>query len=70
MIIMSNVSLKISVDDAKLLFNLVNQVSAQGKESIQQVLKIMEALEAVIPEETNSPTIEEAIANVLESKKE
>ena len=67
---MSNVSLKISVDDAKLLFNLVNQVSAQGKESIQQVLKIMEALEAVIPEETNSPTIEEAIANVHESKKE
>ena len=48
---MSNVSLKISVDDAQLLLNLVNQVNAQGKESMIQVLRIIESLELVIPDE-------------------
>jgi hypothetical protein len=48
---MSDVSIKISVDDAQLLLNLVNQVNAKGKESMIQVLKIIECLELVIPDE-------------------
>ena len=50
-IIMSDVSIKISVDDAQLLLNLVNQVNAKGKESMIQVLRIIESLELVIPDE-------------------
>tara|TARA_R110002126_G_scaffold178558_3_gene327557 strand:+ start:303 stop:461 length:159 start_codon:yes stop_codon:yes gene_type:complete len=48
---MSDVSIKISVDDAQLLLSLVNQVNAQGKESMIQVLKIIECLELVIPDD-------------------
>jgi|TARA_B110000211_G_scaffold197870_1_gene227555 hypothetical protein len=48
---MSDVSIKISVDDAQLLLSLVNQVNAQGKESMIQVLRIIESLELVIPDE-------------------
>jgi hypothetical protein len=43
------VSLKIEEDDAQLLLNLVNQVNAKGKESMIQVLRIIESLESVIP---------------------
>ena len=43
------VSLKITIDDAQLLLNLVNQVNAKGKESMIQVLGIIESLESVIP---------------------
>ena len=43
------VSLKIQEDDAELLLNLVNQVNAKGKESMIQVLRIIESLESVIP---------------------
>ena len=50
-VIMSDVSIKISVDDAQLLLSLVNQVNAQGKESMIQVLRIIESLELVIPDE-------------------
>jgi hypothetical protein len=44
-----NISLKITIDDAQLLLNLVNQVNAKGKESMIQVLGIIESLESVIP---------------------
>ena len=37
------VSLKIEEDDAQLLLNLVNQVNATGKESMIQVLRILDA---------------------------
>ena len=48
---MSDVSINISVNDAQLLLNLVNQVNAKGKESMIQVLKIIECLELVIPDD-------------------
>jgi hypothetical protein len=35
--------------DAELLLNLVNQVQVQGKEGMQQVLRIIHRLESVIP---------------------
>ena len=51
MVIMSEeVSITITEEDAELLLNLVNQVSAQGKESMMQMLRIIHRLEAVIPE--------------------
>jgi|TARA_Y100000034_G_C6561417_1_gene242968 hypothetical protein len=40
----------LSIEDAELLLNLVNQVQVQGKESLQQVLRIMHRLESIIPE--------------------
>ena len=46
-----DVSLPLTVEDAELLLNLVNQVSAQGKESLMQVLRIIHRLEEVIPAE-------------------
>tara|TARA_Y100000996_G_scaffold384401_1_gene341071 strand:+ start:178 stop:354 length:177 start_codon:yes stop_codon:yes gene_type:complete len=52
------VSIMLRVEDAQLLFNLVNQVQVQGKESMQQVLRIIHRLESVIPVEDD-----EAIEN-------
>ena len=46
----NEVSITITEEDAELLLNLVNQVSAQGKESMMQMLRIIHRLEAVIPE--------------------
>lgn len=43
------VSLKIQEDDAELLLTVINQVSATGKESIIQVLRIITALEQALP---------------------
>jgi len=48
---MDEITLSIKPEDAELLLNLVNQVQVQGKESLQQVLRIMHRLEAVIPQE-------------------
>jgi len=45
------VSLKIQEDDAELLLNLVNQVNAKGKESMIQVLRIIDSLESIIPKD-------------------
>ena len=45
------VSITLRVEDAQLLLNLVNQVQVQGKESMQQVLRIIHRLESVIPVE-------------------
>ena len=39
----------LSIEDAELLLNLVNQVQVQGKESMQQVLRIIHRLEAILP---------------------
>ena len=44
------VSITITTSDAELLLNLANQVSAQGKESLLQMLRIIRRLEAVVPE--------------------
>jgi ADP-heptose:LPS heptosyltransferase len=44
------VSITITKSDAELLLNLANQVSAQGKESLLQMLRIIHRLEAVVPE--------------------
>ena len=44
------VSITITTSDAELLLNLANQVSAQGKESLLQMLRIIHRLEAVVPE--------------------
>ena len=43
------VSVMLDPADAELLLNLVNQVQVQGKEGMQQVLRIIHRLEAVIP---------------------
>ncbi len=43
------VSIALNVEDAELLLNLVNQVQVTGKESMEQVLRIIHRLEAVIP---------------------
>ena len=48
---MSEVQITIMEEDAELLLNLVNQVQVQGKESMQQVLRIIHRLESVIPVE-------------------
>tara|TARA_B100000475_G_scaffold191530_1_gene164545 strand:+ start:881 stop:1048 length:168 start_codon:yes stop_codon:yes gene_type:complete len=48
---MSEVEITIMEEDAQLLLNLVNQVQVQGKESMQQVLRIIHRLESVIPVE-------------------
>ena len=45
------VSIMLRVEDAELLLNLVSQVQVQGKESMQQVLRIIHRLESVIPVE-------------------
>ena len=45
------VSITLRVEDAQLLLNLVNQVQVQGKEGMQQVLRIIHRLEEVIPVE-------------------
>ena len=52
------VSITLRVEDAQLLLNLVNQVQVQGKEGMQQVLRIIHRLESVIPVEDD-----EAIEN-------
>ncbi len=43
------VSVMLDPADAELLLNLVNQVQVQGKDGMQQVLRIIHRLEAVIP---------------------
>tara|TARA_B100000214_G_scaffold229808_1_gene167540 strand:- start:518 stop:685 length:168 start_codon:yes stop_codon:yes gene_type:complete len=45
------VTVTLEMQDVQLLLNLVNQVQVQGKEGMQQVLRIIEGLEAVIPVE-------------------
>ena len=45
------VSVMLDPADALLILSLVNQVQVQGKESMQQVLRIIHRLEAVIPVE-------------------
>ena len=47
---MDEITITIQPEDAELLLNLVNQVQVQGKESLQQVLRIMHRLESIIPE--------------------
>jgi hypothetical protein len=43
------VSVMLAPADALLILSLVNQVQVQGKESMQQVLRIIHRLEAIIP---------------------
>jgi len=38
------------MQDVLLLLNLVNQVQVQGKEGMQQVLRIIDGLESSLPE--------------------
>ena len=45
------VSVMLDPADALLILSLVNQVQVQGKESMQQVLRIIHRVEAVIPVE-------------------
>ena len=47
---MDEITITIQPEDAELLLNLVNQLQVQGKESLQQVLRIMHRLESIIPE--------------------
>ena len=47
---MDEITITIQLEDAELLLNLVNQLQVQGKESLQQVLRIMHRLESIIPE--------------------
>mgnify|MGYP001233331858 FL=1 len=54
----TEVSILLNVKDAELLLNLVNQVQAVGKESMQQVLRIIHRLEAVIPVVEDDEAIE------------
>ena len=54
----TEVSILLNVKDAELLLNLVNQVQAVGKESMQQVLRIINRLEAVIPVVEDDEAIE------------
>ena len=54
----TEVSIVLNVKDAELLLNLVNQVQAVGKESMQQVLRIIHRLEAVIPVVEDDEAIE------------
>ncbi len=43
------VSVMLDPADALLILSLVNQVQVQGKESMQQVLRIIHRLEAILP---------------------
>ena len=54
----TEVSIVLNVADAELLLSLVNQVQAVGKESMQQVLRIIHRLEAVIPVVEDDEAIE------------
>jgi len=54
----TEVSIVLNVKDAELLLSLVNQVQAVGKESMQQVLRIIHRLEAVIPVVEDDEAIE------------
>lgn len=54
----TEVSILLNVADAELLLSLVNQVQAVGKESMQQVLRIIHRLEAVIPVVEDDEAIE------------
>jgi hypothetical protein len=54
----TEVSILLNVKDAELLLSLVNQVQAVGKESMQQVLRIIHRLEAVIPVVEDDEAIE------------
>ncbi len=44
------VTVTLEMQDVLLLLNLVNQVQVQGKEGMQQVLRIIEGLESSLPE--------------------
>jgi hypothetical protein len=44
------VTVTLEMQDVLLLLNLVNQVQVQGKEGMQQVLRIIDGLESSLPE--------------------
>ena len=44
------VTMTLEMQDVLLLLNLVNQVQVQGKEGMQQVLRIIDGLESSLPE--------------------
>ena len=44
------VTVTLEMQDVLLLLNLVNQVQVQGKEGMQQVLRIVDGLESSLPE--------------------
>ena len=44
------VTVTLEMQDVQLLLNLVNQVQVQGKEGMQQVLRIIDGLESSLPE--------------------
>ncbi len=44
------VTVTLEMQDVLLLLNLVNQVQVQGKDGMQQVLRIIDGLESSLPE--------------------
>ena len=44
------VTVTLEMQDVLLLLNLVNQVQVQGKEGMEQVLRIIDGLESSLPE--------------------
>ena len=46
---MTELTITIQPEDAELLLTVINQVSATGKESIIQVLRIITTLEQALP---------------------